>query len=136
MNVFDFVFVVALGSTLASTIMNSNVSLLQGLVALGSLILVQVILSWVITKSDRLESFINGNPVLLFEKGNYLRDVMRRERVTEEEVRAAVREQGLKSMEDAEAVILETDGSFAVVGREAGESSSLSDVKGYGEPLQ
>jgi uncharacterized membrane protein YcaP (DUF421 family) len=37
--------------------------------------------------------------------------------VVEEEIRAAVRGQGLASLDQAEAVVLETDGSFAVVKR-------------------
>jgi uncharacterized membrane protein YcaP (DUF421 family) len=136
MNVFDFVFVVALGSTLASTIMNHDVSLAEGLAALGSLILVQVVLSWVITKSDTLERLINGDPVLLFVRGRFLRDTMKRERVTEEEIKSAVREQGLESLEDVEALVLETDGSFSVVERRNRNPSALSDVAGYGEAAQ
>jgi uncharacterized membrane protein YcaP (DUF421 family) len=117
MNVFDFVFA-------------------EGLAALGSLILVQVVLSWVITKSDTLERLINGDPVLLFVRGRFLRDTMKRERVTEEEIKSAVREQGLESLEDVEALVLETDGSFSVVERRNRNPSALSDVAGYGEAAQ
>ncbi len=41
---------------------------------------------------------------------------LKKERVTEEEVAAAVRGKG-QSLESVEAVILETDGSFSVLGR-------------------
>ena len=134
MNVFDFVFVVALGSTLADTILSHDVSLAEGMSALAALILVQVFLSWVITKSKPIETFINGEPVLIFVRSKYLHDSMKQQRVTEEEVRAAVREFGLRSMEDVEAVVIETDGTFSVIERKGQGPSSLSDVKGYGEP--
>lgn len=43
---------------------------------------------------------------------------MRKERVTEEEIRAAVREAGYGSMEKVEAVILETDAELSVLGQD------------------
>jgi len=40
---------------------------------------------------------------------------MKAERVTEEEIRAAVRAQGVGSLEDVAALVLETDGTFTVL---------------------
>jgi uncharacterized membrane protein YcaP (DUF421 family) len=133
MNVFDFVFVVALGSTLADTILSHDVSLAEGMSALAVLILVQVFLSWVITKSKPMETLINGDPVLIFVRGQFLHRSMKQQRVTEEEILAAVREFGLRSLEDVEAIVIETDGTFSVIERKGQGPSALRDVKGYGE---
>ena len=55
---------------------------------------------------------------------------MRRARVIEDEVFQAVREQGLASVDDVRALVLETDGSFSVVTRAPeGERTALSNVK-------
>jgi uncharacterized membrane protein YcaP (DUF421 family) len=52
--------------------------------------------------------------------------------MTEEEVRAAVRSQGLPAIEDVEAVVLETDGSLSVIrGEDGRESSSLAGISGH-----
>jgi uncharacterized membrane protein YcaP (DUF421 family) len=133
MNVFDFVFVVALGSTLAATILSHDVSLAEGLAAVACLILVQVVLSWIITRSETIERIVNGEPVLVFVHGRYLDKIMNRERITREEIKSAVREEGLESLADVEAIVLETDGTFSVVERHDREPTSLSDVKGYGK---
>jgi uncharacterized membrane protein YcaP (DUF421 family) len=135
LNVFDFVFVVALGSTLANTILSKDVSLAEGMIALAALIAVQVFLSWLITKSKSLETLVNGEPVLIFVRGRYLPHAMQQQRATEEEIRAAVRDHGLRSLEDVEAVVIETNGTFSVIERKGQSSSSLSDVKGYGEDV-
>ena len=51
--------------------------------------------------------------------------------VTESEVRAAVREQGFASLEEVEAVVLETDGSLTSLRRlEHGTPSALANVSG------
>jgi uncharacterized membrane protein YcaP (DUF421 family) len=129
MNVFDFVIVVAIGSILASTIITPEITVSKGLVGCATLVFSQVIVSWIVTRSPRLEKIINGNPTLLLHKGQFLRDVMKRQRVTEEEIRAAVRAHGVASLENIQSVILETDGTFSVVWKKTDESKSgLKDV--------
>ena len=131
MNVFDFVFVVALGSTLADTMLTPDITVSKGLVACVTLILFQLILSKLTTASKPLEKLINGEPTLLMFRGQFLEDVMKKERVTEEEIRAAARAHGLASMDKVEAVVLETDGTFAVVWHNVeGSQSALIDITG------
>ncbi|MFN2565969.1 MAG: DUF421 domain-containing protein [Gemmatimonadaceae bacterium] len=129
MNVFDFVYIVVMGEILATTIVSDHVPLLRGLLALALLIGFQVLLSWLTTRSAAVEHFINGKPTLLFHRGRFLRDSMRAQRVTEEEVLAAVRVEGVADLGEVEAVVLETDGEFSVlhVG-DAGRDSTLRDV--------
>jgi uncharacterized membrane protein YcaP (DUF421 family) len=72
---------------------------------------------------------------MLLNQGKFLPETLRRARVTEDEVRAAVRAVGLRNLDDAEAVVLETDGSFSVVHRGSGNgTSSLSDLQGAPRP--
>src|SRR4051812_40394680 len=86
-NVFDFVFVVALGSMLSMTILSPDISLAAGIVSVATLIGLQIGLSWLTICSARLERIVNGEPALLLHGGKFCRETMKRERVTEEEVR-------------------------------------------------
>ena len=130
LNVFDFVFVVAVGSVFAASIIEKDVTLSEGAVALGLLIVIQVVLAKIAAHSRTFERIINGNPTILFEKGEFLYREMRKERITEEEVRAAIREEGVKRVEDVYAVVLENDGTLTVTWKgKAPGHSSLRDVK-------
>ena len=132
LNVFDFVFVVALGSTLAATILSNDTTLADGLTAFVVLIGLQVVLSLLCVYSHRVDAVINGEPSLLLHRGNFLDETMKRERVTKEEVLAALRNNGVKTYNDVDSVVLETDGTFSIVWRPVGDDcSSLSDVKGH-----
>jgi len=132
MNVFDFVFVVALGSTLASTILNADTTLADGVAAFIALMALQILLSWLCVTSHRVDHWVNGEPTLLVHNGNFLKDTMKRERVTKEEVLAAIRNVNVKSFDEVDSVILETDGTFSIVWQNVGEvCSSLIDVKGH-----
>jgi uncharacterized membrane protein YcaP (DUF421 family) len=132
LNVFDFVFVVALGSTLATTILSPGTTLADGLTAFIVLIALQVCLSLLCVYSHRVDMIVNGEPSLLMHKGNFLDEAMKRERVTKEEVNAALREKGIRTYEDVDSVVLETDGTFSIVWRDVGKRcSSLIDVNGH-----
>jgi hypothetical protein len=67
--------------------------------------------------------------------GQFLREAMVRERVTESEVLAAMRGRGIADSTHVEAVILETDGSFSIVRETArGPHSTLVGVSGADQP--
>ena len=132
MNIFDFVVVVALGSTLANIIVDPGVDLASGLAGLVLLVAVQYGVSWMTAHSKRVERWVNGQPELLFFRGEFIRPVMKRHRVTEEEVRAALRTSGVGVLDDAYAVVLETDGVFSVVREHrAGRHDVMDDVGGF-----
>ncbi len=60
---------------------------------------------------------------------------MKAERVTEEEIRAAVRAQGIGSLEDVAALVLETDGTFTVLrSMGGGDGSALKGVATVSAP--
>lgn len=129
MNAFDLVVTVALGSTLASVVLSKSVTLSQGVVAFGLLIGVQFVVTWTSVRVRWVRRLVTGEPALLFFRGEYLPQALKHARVTEEEIRAAIRASGMSTLDEVDAVVLETDGSFSVVQRAADdEVSSLSDV--------
>ena len=133
MNAFDFVVTIALGSTLATLLLSKDVSLAQGAVAFALLIGLQFAITWTTVRMPWLRRIVVGEPLLLVYKGEFLSGALRRARLSEDEVRAAVRAAGLKDLADVEAVVLETDASVTVIqGGRPATKSVLSDVKGAG----
>ena len=94
LNVFDFVFVVAVGSVFAATIMQKDVTLVEGIAALITLVGMQIGLAELAARSELAERIINGEPALLLSHGRFIPRALKRERITEEEVRAAIRGEG------------------------------------------
>lgn len=129
MNAFDLVVTVALGSTLATILLNKNVALAEGALAFALLIGLQFIVTWSSVRARWIRRVVTGEPRMLLYRGELLSGALRSARVTEDEVRAAVRAAGLRDMSAAEAVVLETDASFSVVRRGGGEATTLAGVK-------
>ena len=129
MNMFDFVVTVALGSTFATIILSKDVALVEGIAALGVLILLQYVVAWLSVRWSAFQRVVKGEPSLLYYRGHYLHDAMMHNRVASEEIRSAARAQGIHDMTALGAVILETDGKFSVVRRiESEHAGALSDV--------
>lgn len=129
MNAFDFIVTVALGSTLAAVILNKNVALADGLLGLALLILFQYIITKLSVKSENISNLVKSTPSLLFYKGKYLHEPMQKERVTQQEIIAAIRQSGADSLDSIDAVILETDGSLSIIKNISGDDKILSGVK-------
>lgn len=132
MNAFDLIVTVALGSTLATVLLSKDVALAEGVLAFLVLAGLQYALTWLSVRSEKFHGLIKSEPALLLYRGRFLRSSLRRERVAEVEVRAAVRAQGVADIEGVEAVVLETDGTFSVIRKdEEARTGSLANVSGY-----
>ncbi|QIB65330.1 DUF421 domain-containing protein [Kineobactrum salinum] len=133
LNAFDLVVTVALGSTLATVLLNKSVPLSDGILAFALLIGLQLIVTWLSVRVRWLRQIVTGEPLLLLYRGEFIPASLRHARVTEDEVRSAVRASAILSLEEVEAVVLETDGSLSVVRRGPdGGRLSLEGVRGYG----
>ena len=114
LNAFDLVVTVALGSTLSAILVQETVALAEGAAALALLILMQFLVTFFSVRSHGFARAIRAEPTLLVRNGEYCRQAMKRERITEEETLSAVRAGGGRAIADAETMILESDGSISV----------------------
>lgn len=117
LNAFDLVITVALGSTLSAVLLDKSISLAEGVLAFGLLILLQYILTWGSVRWRRFEKGVKSEPTLLLHRGEFLGEAMRRQRITRSEVLSAVRSSGKGDVQDIAAVVLENDGSLSVIPR-------------------
>jgi uncharacterized membrane protein YcaP (DUF421 family) len=138
MNAFDLVVTVALGSTLATILLSSDVALAEGVAAFALLIGLQYLVAWLSVRSPAVAHIVKSEPSLLVYRGQTLDEALRAQRVTRDEILAAVRSQGKASLESVEAVVLETDGSFTIISpppQEEDAASALASVDRYPDHL-
>ena len=110
--------------------MTKSVALLEGVLALALLIALQYAITWLAVRSKAFEDLIKSEPKLLLRQGRFLTDTLRRERVTKDDVLAAIRAEGASDVSEIAAVVLETDGSISVLRQSQGLASSLDNVEG------
>lgn len=88
---FDFVVSVTLGSTLSSIIL-AKVTLAEGAATPVVIISLQYLLVWSARKSKSLEKVINSSSTMVFYRGHFLEDAVKKEVLTHEEIYAEIRE--------------------------------------------
>lgn len=134
MNAFDLIVTVALGSTLATVIISKDVKLADGALALFLLCGLQFVIAYASVRSRRAERAVKAEPALLYFQGRFLDDTMKAERVTADEILAAVRSQGINDLTQVGAAVLEADGSISVMRGPPGERSVLPQGDGRSAP--
>lgn len=130
LNAFDYVVTVALGSTLATAILSKDVAFWEGMLGFVTLALLQFVIAWTSLRWGWIERMVKADPSVLLRDGQFHDATLRRERVSRDEVRAAVRGHGFGNLAQVAAVVLETDGKISVIGKDkAGSGDALPDER-------
>jgi uncharacterized membrane protein YcaP (DUF421 family) len=130
LNAFDMVVTVALGSTLASAITSADIALIEGVVSLTLLVVLQYVVTCLSLRIKGFGHLVKAEPKMLFYRGTFQETAPLR--VRKDEILQAVRSRGLASLNDVEAVVLETNGRISVITTaKTGGISTLENVKGY-----
>jgi uncharacterized membrane protein YcaP (DUF421 family) len=111
---YDLVFVLLVANALQPAITGTDSSVVGGLVLIGALVLANAGVS----RLDRIQRFhrlFAAAPAVIIKDGKYLRDVMKREGVDQEEVETSMREHGVAAIKDVQLGVLEPDGSISIV---------------------
>lgn len=115
MNAFDFVVTIALGSIFATLVLDASISLASGITAMLALIFYQFIISGLSVRSKKFTKTLKASPALLYYDGLYYTETLKKERVTIDELKQAVRSSGFSEINEVGAIVLETDGTLSVI---------------------
>ncbi|MEM7656130.1 MAG: YetF domain-containing protein [Bacteroidota bacterium] len=132
LNNFDWIVTVSVGSIAASTIILKEISVSEG----AASVLILLILQYVVTKTmlsvNWVRKVIKSTPQLLLFEGKFIEKNMKKERIQRSEIFAAIRQEGLKSVEQIYAVVLETNSKISVIPQNDSNQVGfcLSGVKG------
>ncbi|MDF3130988.1 DUF421 domain-containing protein [Kiritimatiellaeota bacterium B1221] len=135
MTAFDFISTIASGSLLASAARaQSWTSFLQPTLAILSILGFQTVLAISRQRNRALEQHLLNQPVVLYKDGEFQRQVMEENRVTENDLWSKIREANLVHPKEIKAIVLETTGSVSVLHGENFDPVVLTGVNQ--QPLQ
>lgn len=126
MNSFDLVITLLIAEVAAVPMENNNIPIINGIAAVTGLVFMQIVISYIALKSRTVRVFLSGKPSILIEKGEINFKVLKKERVTIDELLEQLRILGYFKISDVQYAILETDGNLSVL-----PSSSYSSTPDY-----
>lgn len=134
LSTFDFACMIAVGAVVGRTAVLSHPNLLTGIVALITLFSLQGVFGFARSR-ERGSRLVNPRPVVVVRDGAIDPAAMRRVRITEDEVRFAVRRAGLPGLAGVGLMVLEQNGTLSVVRAGEREAWLEADLTGGPERL-
>lgn len=129
LNSFDFVVLLTLSNTVQNAIIGNDTSLSGGVIGAATLLFTNYIVVRFIFKHHHLEAIVQGEPVVLIEKGRIVQENAKRETICEDELLAIIRHQGIEKIEEVERATLESSGAISVIPRHpTSEESGVADM--------
>ncbi len=90
-------------------------SITEGLALVLTIIFWNYALDWLNYRSEWFRNLIEPQPLPLIRNGNMIKENMRRELITVDELRAHLREQGIEHVAEVARATIESDGRISVV---------------------
>ncbi|MDR3689004.1 MAG: DUF421 domain-containing protein [Fimbriimonas sp.] len=114
-NLYDLVTVMAVANAVQNAMTTGKGDLAVGIVCASTLLFVGWLVSRLVLRAPKAQHLMFGTPTIIVSDGHILEDRMRRERVSQEELEAALRSHGLVVPTQARLAVLEVDGSISIV---------------------
>jgi uncharacterized membrane protein YcaP (DUF421 family) len=114
---FDLILLVVLGDLIQQGVTQSDYSVTGMTLAVGTIALMTVLVSYLSFRFRRLRPFLDGEPIVMIQDGKVLDRNLERERLTEEELAMEARLQQIDSLEKVEWAILEKGGQISFITR-------------------
>jgi uncharacterized membrane protein YcaP (DUF421 family) len=118
LSVIDLVFILLISNSVQNAMVGPDSSLIGGLIAAGTLFLLNYSLKFVIYKFPKFNKLVQGEPLMLIYQGRLNHKNMSRAKITGDEIHEAVREHGVSRMEDVDLAVLEVDGNISILSNE------------------
>jgi len=112
---YELVVAIMIADLVAIPMQNKGIPLVAGIIPVLTLLISQLVLSYLSMKSLRARVIICGTPTILIEKGKILTSQLQKERYNINDLLEELRVKGYPNIADVEYAILETNGSLSVI---------------------
>ncbi len=112
---FELAIAIMISELAAVPMQNTGIPLVNGIIPILTLLIAQLLMSFLTLKSIRARAIICGKPTILIEKGRIKEDQLRKELYTLNDLLEQLRIKDYPNVTDIEYAILETNGQLSVI---------------------
>lgn len=131
LNPFDLIVLLCLSNTVQNAIIGDDNSVSGGIVGVFSLLTINFVLTRILFRMPKLNQMLEGKQTVLIRHGEVDWEAMKREALSELELKTVLHKQGLNDYSQVERCVLEPSGNFYVE-----QKDPLREGKERGEILQ
>jgi len=111
----DLILLIILGDAVQQGLTQDDYSLTGSFLAVGTIAVLQVFVSWVGYRFPRTRPVLDGEPIVVVQDGELIERNLRRERLSPEEIAEEARSQNIAHLADVRFAILETNGRISFI---------------------
>jgi len=114
-SIADLIVVVVIADAAQNGMAGDSKSVTEALLLIGTIIFWDFFLDWLGFKSKFFRKILEPEKLKVIENGKFLRENMRQELITTEELSSQMREQGIEDVAEVKIAHLESDGHFSFI---------------------
>lgn len=114
LSIIDLIVTILIAELAAICIEEEKSSILISIVPIIVLVIIQIGLSYLSLKSEKIRNFIDGRPSVIIKNGKVNFSLMTKIRYSLDDLLSQLRDKGIKSLEDVEYAVLENSGTLSV----------------------
>jgi uncharacterized membrane protein YcaP (DUF421 family) len=112
---FDLILLVVIGDLIQSGVTQNDLSVTGVVIVVSTIGILQVGISYLGFRFRRMRPFLEGEPIVLVEKGKIIDRNMRRERLTLDDLTEKARISEIESLDEVKWAVLETNGDISFI---------------------
>ncbi|MBV9443763.1 MAG: DUF421 domain-containing protein [Acidobacteriaceae bacterium] len=112
---FEFLLVFFMGGVTLTSMVGDDRSVTNALCQITSVAFMHSLIAWLKPRFPFIGKIIDGTPLLLLGRGEWHAETMRRMRITQDDVMAMARDQGLERLDQIDYAVLERNGEISIV---------------------
>jgi uncharacterized membrane protein YcaP (DUF421 family) len=112
---FALILIIIPGAAVQQGLTQDDYSLTGAFLAIGTIAVLQVLVSWIGFRYPRARPVLEGTPIVVVEDGDIIERNAKRERLSVDEIREAARLQGIGHLSEVRWAVLETNGQITFI---------------------
>ena len=129
MSPFQMVVLFMIAELAAIPIDSTSASLVNGVMAIFTLMLLQIAISFLATKSEWFKGLVTDKPSILIDKGRVNEQELKRLRITTTDLMEQLRLENCPSLADVQYAIMESNGQLTVIPKAENQPLTPKDMQ-------
>lgn len=123
LSAMDLLVMLLISETVSPALTGGDESVTGGMIAAATLLAFYVLTGWLAFRYRRVETLIQGTAAVLINDGHIQTDVLRKFRITDDDLRTTLHQHGLLHVTEVKRAFVEPDGEITVIKRKDHEEA-------------
>lgn len=124
----EFVIALMISELASIPISEKDIPLYHGIIPIAALVLLELVFSVLVIKSELMRKIITGSPVQIIKDGKLIMKDLKRLRICIDDVLEQLRLAGYSTLSEIDSAIIETNGQLSIVPKESSRPVVCSDL--------